>query len=287
MLNAYIDDSGDAKNKQVSAFTLSGYVFTAHNSMLFCEAWREVLRRYDLPYIHTREAIRLDGVFAKVPGDGMNACLVDCARVIRDHVAFELSCVVETDAWRQAQATIAKHALVEHGLVYYTNPYFLQYMSLVQMAHHFKLTRGYNDDIIFFFDEHNVNMREAADLYRATAKSAPEMLKRIGISDDPPRFVDDEKMPPLQAADMAAYAVRKQHDPNAGRLRPFEEILRGIEPKCKLLYDEEAFRSKLGVEVAIATAEREASDRTGATEVLSWLAGQRYREYVRERFGKA
>ena len=274
MLNAYIDDSGNAKDPQETAFTLTGYVFTAHNAMLFSDSWQEVLRRCKVPYIHTREAIRLDGVYAGLSGDQMNTCLVECAKVIQAHAEFELSCVIETGAWERAQPLIRKNEL--HEFTLYSNPYFLQYATLIQHLHHHKFTSGYSDDVTFLFDKHSVNMNEVAELYHKIRGSAPDMFERIGISIDPPNFYDDQKIVPLQAADMAAYTVRRLYDKTATKVGPFENVLREIKP-VRIYYDDKALNSMLGAVLSVANGVQPGHPLLGA-EISSWLAGKEARE---------
>jgi len=285
MLNAYIDDSGKEQDPNNSVMVLSGYVFTAHKAGLFCDAWAEVLRRYGFDYIHVREALKRDRIFKGRSFEEIHACLNECANVINAHAEFPISCVLHKDTWARAQVLIEQYKLIDYGCVYYKHPYFLLYMTIIQILHDYRLKKHIRDDATFIFDKQDVNLKQVAELYFHLANAAPDILKAIHMSNDPPEFKDDLKVTPLQAADMIAWTFRRQHDSAAKtyRLNPFEEILRAKIGWQVIFDDYTLIDMKLkAVEIPLVTAERQAPDGLVARRLLGEAGKKAYERYITE-----
>lgn len=63
-LKGYFDESGDEHDAQHAALSVAGYLSAASAWPCFDEAWRGVLKEFDVPYLHMRELQHRRGAFA-------------------------------------------------------------------------------------------------------------------------------------------------------------------------------------------------------------------------------
>jgi hypothetical protein len=63
-LKGYFDESGDEHDARHAALSVAGYVGDTTSWPAFEERWRDVLREFDVPYLHMRELQHRRGAFA-------------------------------------------------------------------------------------------------------------------------------------------------------------------------------------------------------------------------------
>jgi hypothetical protein len=200
VLRAYIDDSYDADG----VFVLAGYIANLESWAKFTTDWEEILPlgTFDKNGNHhfkMQEMARANK-FQDVAA---------FYRVIENHTLTSVSCIVQKGAWEEAKSRIHAPSLKLDYSVF-DNRYMLAFKCLLDMFHsrkdEFKKIIPIDEVVHFYFDQQSEKsiIHKVWDEY--VASSAEHMKARFGTE---PRFEDDKKFLPLQAADLWAWWVRK------------------------------------------------------------------------------
>lgn len=193
VFQAFLDESIDAET-----FVIAGYIATPKAWLAFSAEWQEMLQ-----YRGSWSALKMSWV-ASQGGDESWEKTEFLYRIIEKHVALGFSVVVD----RKAVAAAAK----EFGLPdFMQNPYMPGSRAAVVLAAESMIVADLDGPLNLIFDERSEQdvILEGWKAFKLNAP--PSLLPHIA---DPPRFEKDEDFPPLQAADLYAWWVRKWWNEN-------------------------------------------------------------------------
>ena len=258
-LQAYIDDS----YKPNGMFVLAGYIANSDAWAKFSHEWREFVEwggtiapGSTLKHFKMSEMASLPERMERVPA---------FRKVTENHTLIALSCAVDSGALKRVQSRLTVPGYPPINWGHFSNTYLFCFRCLMDMFHHNKNMLdpfiSLDQPIDFIFDNQTEKkiVREYWDEY--IKRRSIEVRSLYG---NKPRFEDDKKSPPLQAADMWAWHVRKWSEEgtietNLSPKKPVEikEARRAI---MHIEYDEEAIlqdlkkliRNEMGKNVAIA-----------------------------------
>lgn len=209
VLQAYIDDSG---NLQDSALVLAGYIASVEQWAAFAEEWRRVL---DMPlaikYFKMNDAYRLNGEFTGFSERRRDERVQLLYEVIENNVAASVCCVVPVAAFNQAK-TLFPIPVKLH-------PYHIAFIGLISGLNSMQNEVGLDGKVDFIFDDQVMEKTALLDSWDWLMKIIGEDL-RLNVG-KPPIFKDDHDILPLQAADLAAWWVRRWYEEQViGRTAP-------------------------------------------------------------------
>jgi hypothetical protein len=202
-IEAYIDESGSEKNDAI--FVLAGFFGEAGQWIEFSDDWRKCLSELPaLSSLHMVDAPRLSGDFTNWKREARNAKLRSLAEVIKSHT-------VSPNGLRAIYFTTPFDVFKEHVVRDLEKPLSAVYLwglFLILVAIQKDLDeRGVSGPFDPIFDRNDVFGRKARVLYPLIRDSVNDKLK-ISLPYDA-AFKDDQSFPPLQAADMLAYLLRR------------------------------------------------------------------------------
>jgi hypothetical protein len=198
-LQAYIDESEAQQGDKT--ICLAGYVLQADRWAAFSDDWKTVLDADpSIPHFHMVNWVDLGGQ------ERVDAL----AAVVKRHTPLSVACSVSTVDFKQ----IFVPAL--NSVTTNPNPYFPCFLGLVLRLVQWLGKYGVTIPVDFILDEHQNEIleTEAIQWYhvakaRAKVTLPPNVAALFGST---PIFRDDEKMNPLQAADMLAWHLRRRSE---------------------------------------------------------------------------
>jgi len=201
MLQAYVDDS--ASDEGDRRFFLAGYVNTADKWIRFSEAWQEELDQPPaIGYLKMSEANNLGGEFRGWEHEVRDEKLRGLARVIRHFGPHSIHSSVSRTEFKSIVSPVAPYG--------FNRPYFYCFQAIiVPLANRMREEGLSGVPVDFIFDEQGGIGDEARFFYRIIRDGQPAAIRSI-LSRDP-IFRDDKLVLPLQAADMLAWHVRRNH----------------------------------------------------------------------------
>jgi hypothetical protein len=218
-LRAFIDDSGSEKGDR--RLFLAGYLNRTDRWVLFADAWKEELKAApSIEYLHTVEAGNFRGQFSRECGwdeKKREEKLRGLARVIRhfEPVSFQMS--IDRSHFYKVLKPVSPRGLA--------NPYFTSCSALVaKLAQAMAKSRA-KGKIEFIFDEQD-GVDDDIDLF------FDDMMKGLSSRDlrwiaGRPAFRNDRDFVGLQAADLLAWHIRREHEEVGFPNSPMAELLRG------------------------------------------------------------
>jgi hypothetical protein len=218
-LRAFVDDSGSEKGDR--RLFLAGYVNRTDQWTLFAEAWKVELKAAPaIEYLHMVEAGHLRGEFDFRKGwneEKRAEKLRGLARVIRhfEPVSFQMS--IDRRHFYKVLEPVSPRGLA--------NPYFTCCSALIaklaqqgekakargKIEFIFDDQDGVDDDIDMFFE----------DMMQGISKEARRWIAGR------PLFRSDRDFVGLQAADLLAWHIRREHEEVGFPNMPMAEMLRG------------------------------------------------------------
>lgn len=193
MLQCYVDGSGTGSP---DLFVMAGYIAPAERWAEFSREWQERLdMRPPLPYFKMNE-------MAQSPGRLERAGWF--YRVIEEYVTGAISVVIPVQdlVSEVRKAPWPKGLQIDH----FENPFYYAFHSMVNGVAHEQLNWGITQPIDFIFDYETV--RKFPQHWWELMKIGASPRART-VMGDRPIFRDDQKILPLQAADLWAWWVRK------------------------------------------------------------------------------
>jgi len=226
MFQANFDDSGTSG----PVFVLAGYLAPVERWALFWTEW-EAERQRDRPidFFKMQEAANFDGQFYGWSADERDHKVASLLPIIQRHAEIGYAVVVNREAFKQVFGRRYTDIL--------RSPYVLAFSHLIIFVLRLRAEGKLTDPVDFVFDEQGKQLGQALEIWKfCTARMSPEMAAMIGT---PPISRNDKKWPPLQAADFAAWQIRRQFDmPVPSRLASSVHLARdhGFEPKIMVEY---------------------------------------------------
>lgn len=216
-LQAFIDDS--ASDKGDKRLFMAGYLNRADKWALFSAAWNEELQSPpSIAYLRMVEANGLRGQFKGWTAESRDDKLRSLARVIKHFEPLSFQFTINRDEFFRILKPVSPRGL--------GSPHFICSFSVIGGVVRFSASKRGNIPIEFIFDEQDGVDADLAMLFHEMIKSLPRSARRLisGV----PSFQNDKEVLPLQAADMLAWHLRREHDegitePNA---LPMADLLR-------------------------------------------------------------
>jgi hypothetical protein len=210
MLIAYMDETGHSKDELQKFNGMAGFLAAPDRWRELEARWKATLenKEFKLPHFHMREFEARDAKgntlgFYKGWSEAKRRRLYSkLMRHIHNAVALPIGAVIAMEDWRAL--TDFQQKLL-HG-----DPYFLTYQNVIAYATSYLEVMQVPEEVKigFIFGDHVEFRHRALKLY--------EEIERIGKfikrSACPPEFEDMRDEVPLQAADLLAYEMYKEHD---------------------------------------------------------------------------
>jgi hypothetical protein len=199
-LQSYADDSASDDGDQ--RLFMAGFVGLAQNWAAFSDDWHWALKHGGPPidYLRMVEAQSLRNQFQNWNKQDRNKKLLLLAEIIRSYplMSFEFSV---------SRKTFIKH-VKPHAPRGVAKPHFTANFHTVSgISRHFENQSDIK--IEFIFDEQDGVDADVYLFFEYMRRNIPEKAREIIIGF--PMFKNDKEVVPLQAADMAAWFVRRAH----------------------------------------------------------------------------
>ena len=205
-LQAYTDESAAQTGSKRLFFC--GYISTSENWVDFCVAWNAVLDQDSrIEYLHMVEAQNLRGQFKNWTQNQRDKKIDQLANVIEKFnlLSFEFS----VDSQRYYEKANGK---APRGLAV---PNFIAtFHTIAGIARHITEDIGFSGPIDFIFDE-QCGVSDDIDLFFLQMKKNLPDRANAAIRGKP-SFSNDRQTLPLQAADMLAWHIRREHEFGSG-----------------------------------------------------------------------
>ena len=213
-LKAYIDDSGVG---QQSIYALAGWIASTEKWSAFSQEWEAVLRMPpSVRYFKLQELRAASGEFAGISEQSRREKLRLLIRIIEEHDLLGISATISRDTFENYyKERNPEKMLIDGEKRLVTNPFrrpyfFLSYTLMVRaLLQLYK--NGITDKIDFIFDDQVIERdnieRLGRDLQLWKTKNiiTGPVAQMVG---DPPYFLSDREVIPLQAADLHAGTIR-------------------------------------------------------------------------------
>lgn len=194
---AYFDESGKYHDKKVVTFC--GVCAPAQKMQSLEEDWNSLLRKYEMPYLHMQQALRLSKPLSKKIKAHSAPERIDAlkpfADCIREHVELGIAITVDVDAYA-AMSVEGRRRLGGSP-----DPHYLAFMSGIMGP---VLYVQEQDFVSLICDDNEETAINCFQFYRRIRKlHKPAHDKLVSIS-----FAQDKQFPALQSADFIASLVR-------------------------------------------------------------------------------
>ena len=242
VLQAFLDDSGRGKESDSKVFVVAGYTGPMENFNSFADDWQALLREEPvLDYVKGKEANALKGQFSGWTAAARDERVCRFISLIRKHRLIALSYAVP---YREFNKILRE----PKGIMRY--PYAVAFSTMVVWLMTSAEKKSEREEIELIFDQGMIGRERAIraayeGIKGSMSKEALELL--VGK----PRFEDDKRYLPLQAADLLAWHVRRDCAKQLTTGKQWESLIwtqlqTGIEGKALYMDSKEmlAFRDR-------------------------------------------
>ena len=218
MISSYSLYCDAAGGKDHGLIVVAGYLSTYEKWLAFNREWNLLLAAYDIPHFHMKEFAPSKGPFEKWEGDEKRraAFLSRAAGIIKNHVQRSFTCLVEFDVFAKVAE---RHPLKDVAGC----PYALAAKSCAAKASN--CLPGLREEIGFVFEDGDEGKGELMRIMERDGYPIP-IFKPSRDREKDGRTV--RGLVPLQAADFAAYEVRKHFKDDPGELWPLEKYRKSL-----------------------------------------------------------
>jgi hypothetical protein len=207
MLKCYADDSG-SDLQPGGIFLLAGYIMDESRWEDFAEQWDVQLNRdHPIDFCRMADAERGEGPFLGIDSLWRKRKVKDLAAVIHGCHPEAFVCLMSCDQYERAIKGKVDPRL--------DNPYAILFFKVMAMISQLQLwantvaTFGHQP-VDFIFDDQGQAGLKCLQWYAGLRERVPEPFRTmIGNT---PQFKDDRRLLPLQAADMLAWHIRREHE---------------------------------------------------------------------------
>jgi hypothetical protein len=202
LLQAYVDESGtDERSK---TFVFAGYIGLVDQFDEFSEGWRALLRQpRPISRLKFTEAINFKGPFRGWSEAERNEKILALSRFAFQNTGGSFSVIIVKKDWEEARKKFPRK--VKH-LDLWTLAIGHVFNAVLRYRAHFKIA----DRIHFIFDEKKIYSPIIQKMWPSYRESSAECRDALALS--PPKFLSDDDIMPLQAADFKAGFVRSIWD---------------------------------------------------------------------------
>jgi Protein of unknown function (DUF3800) len=200
-LQAYIDDSvsqsGDGR------LFLAGYINSTENWMRFSDAWeRELHYPKSVDYLHMVEANGLRGQFRGWGRRQRDKKVSRFAEVIRRYRPESFHWSIDRSDFLELIEPYAPRGL--------SSLHYVGTFGVVAMVTRYLASQKVEANVDFIFDEQADVSADIPLFFDYMTRSIPKAARKM--INGAPIFRNDREMLPLQAADMLAWHLRRQHE---------------------------------------------------------------------------
>ncbi|MER8844418.1 DUF3800 domain-containing protein [Mesorhizobium australicum] len=200
-LQAFIDDS--ASDKGDKRLFMAGYLNRADTWERFCEAWTEELQLAPtIAYLRMVEANNLRGEFKGWTKEARDLKLKGLQRVINHFRPLSFQFTVNRGEHFRVLTPVSPRGL--------GSPHFICCFSVISGVARYVAGTKANTQIEFIFDEQEGVSADMALLFHEMKRSITRGARKLISS--APAFKNDKLVLPLQAADMLAWHLRREHE---------------------------------------------------------------------------
>lgn len=233
MLQCFVDDSGNSPRPDQpdrGLFVLAAYVMDEKRWEDFAEKWYAQLKRdYPIDYCRMANAEAGDGPFLGMDSIWRKRKIKDLALVVRQCNPVPFACQM---TWKDYEEIVVGN--VPSG---FENPYAVPFFQMMKSIADFQIKSnelhpfGYLP-VDFIFDEQGEAGMQCLKWFGPLKSKVPDPFKTI--MSNTPQFKDDRAVMPLQAADMLAWHIRREHQfpseerPTTALLNPDGILIRVI-----------------------------------------------------------
>jgi hypothetical protein len=202
VLRAFFDDSGRGKESDSPVFVLAGYAGPVQNFLGFADDWQVIMREEPaLAYLKGKEANALDRNFKGWTEKQRDEKLEKLIGAIRKHDLIALSLTV---TYRDFNRVLRK----PKGL--FKNPFGLAFAYVVAWLMNSAQVKPEREEIELIFDQGVITREKTIEnAYKGLKWALPK--EALDLLVGRPRFEDDKRHLPLQAADLLAWNVRRDY----------------------------------------------------------------------------
>ena len=242
----YFDDSGSDTGSRW--YVLAGFIAPVSDWKTFSAKWFDALNKEpNLRYFRMAEAMAMDGQFRNGWNEPLrNQRVVELVDIVAELNPVRVECFLNRSDFN----SLVK-GLTIGGDQSWGDPYFLLFYHLILSVAGNASDIGWNSDCDFIFDDQGKLGKHAVERWdwmkenvESSDVSNTELNRVLG---SPPKFRDDVKFLPLQAADMLAWLIRdiftKGHGDNIDEIA--RTALKHIEGRERKILRIEIDRDKL------------------------------------------
>jgi hypothetical protein len=192
-----LDDSGRADHSPV--LVLGGWIAPISTWAEFVPHWDAMLEmRPRLEYFKMNDAATLRGQFVSWSESRRDERVALVYKTIEEHIPYQVSVILELEPYGRIFTT----DWVEDAA---RNPYYFAFNAIVTGVAREQKNYSLQNPVDFVFDEQAMEKDKIVQAWDAL-KARSDSRDLMG---NVPAFLDDKKFKPLQAADLAAWWIRK------------------------------------------------------------------------------
>jgi hypothetical protein len=220
VFKAYFDGGNEADSKQYQILTLASLIGNGIHWKAFDTKWNSNLKKHGVPYLHTTDAVSLSGdVFSKRNGWSLakvEAFIDDCVGIIECHAAIRRGSMITYPGLRPTTVSIllkdynrAFCEIPELGTPEHICVTQCLARCILYANHTTALIKGSTEPKFqLFFDQNEPFRGHALDraVNKASRKQDPVWKNVIHNGES-----DMRDIPGLQAADLLAWSINRQH----------------------------------------------------------------------------
>jgi hypothetical protein len=214
-LRAFTDDSASEIGDRRLFF--AGFIHRAEQWALFAQAWNAELNTEPaIEYLKMSEAQNLKKQFRGWSKEHRDAKLLALARVVFNFRPFSFQFSIDRRKFDQILKPVSPRGL--------GNPHFTCCFGIVSGVTRFSAQQGGNVPIEFVFDTQDGVDIDFKLWFEAMKTSLPRKVRKLFSGT--PSFKNDLDLVQLQAADMLAWHLRREHENNENDMLPALKLLR-------------------------------------------------------------
>ena len=192
---AFFDESGTGDDSPF--LCVAGYIFTEENALAMEQPWREMLKKYRLPYFHMAECNQHEGIYAHLTEAECVKAATEAIELTKKYAARGVAISIEKSIF----PSLPKQNLWEHPYSFLCNNVMFGVVAWAK-AH------GFDGDVSYFYESGAVGWPQALEAMMKIQRESK--LPRDGLRFQSVTLVSKTKAIALQCADLLAWNWHKQ-----------------------------------------------------------------------------
>ncbi len=215
VVRAYIDDSGSPSDPNHTYITMAGYSCAVQEWNRFEKKWGEILKVFNIPYLHMREFAKPNSIYEHIKADdeAMRHLFMMLINAIHHGTLVGFDCSIHLNDLR----AFSEH----HGINLDAHSMALYGCFLNLLVYNEEYRDEKIEIVVDRFDRSHQKLSTAMDysFSDTQAESGAKVLSMVCLLDDQTY----KNVYPLQAADFLAWESRKNLEDNKGFKPTYEE----------------------------------------------------------------